>query len=172
MTEKKDQNESERVTIKSEELEKLKAERAEYLEGWKRAKADYENLQKETERERAEFADWANEQVLLRLLPAYDQFEVAMSFTPELKLDTPEDQKAFENWTIGLEAVRSLWKDAGKDFGLDKIDAAGTFNPELHEAVGEEESDSVPPGEIIRVTSNGYRLNGRVIRCAKVVLSK
>lgn len=157
---------------KKDAYEEMKKQRDEYLEGWKRAKADYENLVKETEKARSEYATWANEQVLLQFLPAIDQFEVAMQFIPELKLDAPEDQKAFENWIIGLEAVRSLWKDAAKELGLQKIETRGEMNPELHEAVGEEEHQTIPKGQIIRATVNGWMLDDKVIRCAKVIVSK
>jgi molecular chaperone GrpE len=157
---------------RDENGEDLKKKCDEYLQGWKRAKADYENLQKDTERTRLAFADWARHDCLLRLLPALDQYEVAMRFVPELELRTEKDQKAFENWMIGLEAVRSLWEGAAKDLGLEKIPAAGKLDPKIHEAVGEEESDGVSPGEIIRITVNGYKINGKVIRPAKVIVSK
>jgi molecular chaperone GrpE len=152
--------------------EELKRRCDEYLEGWKRAKADYENLKKETEAARGAFAEWAKEDCLLRLLPAIDQFEVALQFTPELDLESDKDKKAFENWMIGLQAVRSLWEEAANDLGLEKVATAGKFDPNVHEAVGEEEDGDVPPGEIVRATVNGYKINGNVIRPAKVILSK
>lgn len=155
-----------------DDLSKLKAERDEYLEGWKRAKADYENLTRETERKRSEFADWATERVLTQLIPALDQYEVALRFTPKLDGIPEDQQRPFENWIIGLEAVRALWWDAAKDLGLEMVRATGAFDPAIHEAVGEEESDSVPAGEIIRATVNGYALKGKLIRPAKVIVSK
>jgi molecular chaperone GrpE len=172
MSDQHPHEESPPISIRKKDYDKLKAERDEYLNGWKRCRADYENLQKEMKKSRSEFADWANEQVLVRLLPAYDQFEVALSYLPELHLQTPEDQKAFENWVIGLQAIRALWSEAGKDLGLEKIETNGAFDPNMHEAVSEEVSDTVPEGEIIRATVNGYRLNDKIVRCAKVVVSK
>ena len=155
-----------------ESIEELRKKCEEYLDGWKRAKADYENLQKETEEKRKEFTEWAKKDCLLRLLPAIDQYEVALHFTPELDLQSGKDQKAFDNWMIGLEAVRSLWQEAAHELGLEKISTKGKLDQEIHEAVGEEKSNNVPSGEIIRTTVNGYRINGKVIRCAKVIISK
>ncbi|MBD3251074.1 nucleotide exchange factor GrpE, partial [Candidatus Uhrbacteria bacterium] len=80
------------------DIEMLTKERDEYLDGWKRAKADYENLVKETERKKAEYIDWSREQILISLLPAFDQYEVAMQHQPELQLNREADQKAYENW--------------------------------------------------------------------------
>jgi molecular chaperone GrpE len=160
------------ITVRKKDYQRLKDERDEYLNGWKRAKADYENLLKETKKHRAEFAEWANEQVLMRLLPALDQFEVALHFTPDLDSVPAHERRSFETWITGLEAVRTLWQEAAKDLGLDKISVSGTFNPEIHEAVGHETSDTVPAGDVIRATVNGYRLNGKIVRCAKVIVSK
>ncbi|MCW1892425.1 MAG: nucleotide exchange factor GrpE [Candidatus Uhrbacteria bacterium] len=154
------------------DISKLTAERDEYLDGWKRAKADYDNLVRDTERKRSEFADWATERVLTQLIPALDQYEVALKFTPALDAIPVDQRRPFENWIVGLEAVRSLWWDAAKDLGLERVRITGAFDPTLHEAVGEESSDTVPAGEIIRATMNGYLLKGKLIRPAKVVVSK
>lgn len=154
------------------ELERIKKERDEYLDGWKRAKADYDNLIKETERKRTEYTDWANERILTELLPAIDQYETAMQFTPSFEGCAEDQRKRFQNWMVGLEAVRSLWWNAVNDLGLEKIPVQGAFDPVMHDAVGEEEAESVPPGHIIRSTTNGYRLKGKVIRPAKVILNR
>jgi molecular chaperone GrpE len=154
------------------DLEKITVERDQYLDGWKRAKADYENLVREMNQKRSEYAEWATEQVLSDLLPALDQYDLAMQFAPSFET-LPEDQKrTFKNWMIGLEAVRSLWWESAKKLGLERVRTEGAFDPCLHEAVAEEESDSVPSDQLIRVTMNGYSLKGKVIRPAKVVVSK
>lgn len=154
------------------DLEKLKSERDTYLEGWRRAKADYENLVREMGQKKSEYADWATEQVLSELLPALDQYDIAMQFAPSLE-SIPEDQrKQFQNWMIGLEAVRSLWWEAAKRLGLERVKAEGVFDPAIHEAVSEESSETVASGEIVRTMMSGYLLKGKVIRPAKVVVSK
>ena len=149
----------------------LKKERDEYLAGWRRAKADYENLVKDAQRSRDEYVKYANEQALMRILPAIDQYEVALSFAPDLDTIPENARRSFENWMTGLEAVRSLWIEAAKELGLEKVPASGPFNPLLHDAVGEEMTGTVPPGDIVRTTVNGWALNGKVIRAAKVIVS-
>lgn len=138
----------------------------EYLAGWKRSQADYQNLKKETDREKSEFAKYANERLLSDLLPAIDQFALALSYVP-----APDaDRKAWDNWLVGIRAVQALWEQAAKSAGLERIPAEGAFDPSKHEAVGEEEGGE--PGTILRVTQDGWMLNGKVIRPAKVIISK
>lgn len=150
----------------------IQKERDEYLQGWKRAKADYENLVREMNQKKAEYADWATEQVLSDLLPALDQYDIAMQFVPSTDA-LPEDQKKiFKNWIIGLEAVRSLWWDSAKKLGLERVRTDGAFDASMHEAVSEEASESVESGKIIRTMMAGYVLKGKVIRPAKVVVSQ
>ena len=149
----------------------LKKERDEYLAGWRRAKADYDNLVKDAQRSKDAYVKYANEEALIRLLPAIDQYEVALSFAPKLDSIPADARRSFENWITGLEAVRSLWIEAAKELGLEKVRASGPFDPSLHDAVGEEAADAVPSGNIVRATVNGWILNGKVIRAAKVVVS-
>ncbi|MFA5935241.1 MAG: nucleotide exchange factor GrpE [Patescibacteria group bacterium] len=155
----------------SEDVETIKKQSEEYLAGWKRAQADYANLKKESEREKQEFAKYANERLLESLLPAIDQYETALSFTPDL-VGLPEDeQKKFKNWIIGLHAVRALWESAFQAIGLEKVEGTGMFDPNLHEAVSEEAGDG-EAGRIVRTVQDGWKLNGKLIRPAKVVITK
>ena len=154
------------------DVEALQKERDEYLAGWKRAQADYANLQKETESARKEFMKYGTEECLLRLLPAIDQFEVALRFQPALDVIPEDKRRPFETWVTGLQAVKSLWESAAKDLGLESVAISGDLNPTEHEAVSEETDDTIPAGQIIRVTQNGWKLNGKLIRPANVVISK
>jgi molecular chaperone GrpE len=144
----------------------------EYLAGWKRAQADYLNLKKESERERMEFGKYANARLLEELLPTLDQFSLAMRHVPDASKLADGERKTWENWLIGLKAVQSLWEQAAKVQGLERIAAEGSFDPSLHEAVGEEEAENVEAGSISRITEDGWKLHGKVIRPAKVILAK
>jgi molecular chaperone GrpE len=158
--------------ITNSNIEELILERDRNLEGWKRAKADYENLVRETNLKKTEYAEWATEQALSELLPALDQYDIAMKFTPLLESIPDDQRKIFQNWIVGLEAVRTLWWDAAKRLGLDRVKTDGTFDPALHEAVSEESNETVESGTIIRTMMSGYTLKGKLIRPAKVVVSK
>ncbi len=143
----------------------------EYLAGWKRAQADYANLKKTTEREKKEFAKFANEDLLSALLPAIDQYEMALSFTPDLNNIPDEEREKLKNWIIGLQAVRLAWEAAFKEIGLERIPTDCAFDPLIHEAIGEEKSAKNPSGQIVRTMQSGWRLNEKLLRPAKVVIS-
>ncbi|MBI4139014.1 nucleotide exchange factor GrpE [Candidatus Uhrbacteria bacterium] len=153
-------------------LEQVQAQCEEYLAGWKRAQADYANLKKETEREKHEFAKYANERLLSELLPAVDQYDLALSHTPDVSQLPEEDQKKLKNWIIGVHAVRSLWETAFQSIGLELVPTEGPFDPAIHEAVGEEENAEHSEGHIVRVSQPGWTLNGKLLRPAKVIISK
>jgi len=144
----------------------------EFLAGWKRCKADYENLVKETEKKRTETVKYANEQLLTLLLPAIDQYETALAFTPDVSALPDDAQKTLKNWIIGLHAVRDLWEAAFDQIGLRKVPAEGPFDPAIHEAVDEEASESVPTGHVIRVTQDGWKIHDRLLCPAKVIVAK
>lgn len=144
----------------------------EYLAGWKRAQADYANLKKETERERTEFVKYANENLLQEILPAIDQYDVALSHTPDVSGLPEEEQKKLKNWIIGLHAVKALWENAFQSVGLERVRTDGAFDPQIHDAVGREAHETVPKGDIVRATQDGWTLNGKLLRPAKVIISE
>lgn len=155
-----------------DDVETLKTKCEEYLAGWKRAKADYANLQKDVEKEKAELLKYANERLLLNLLPALDQFETALRFFPNVN-ELPEDQRQrFEKWFQGLKAVKSLWENMCAECGLEPLPEVAEFDPQLHEAIGYETSDSVPEGHILRTLHTGWKFHGKLIRPSKVVVAK
>lgn len=151
----------------------LQKERDEYLAGWKRAQADYANLQKEMEKARQEYAKYASEECLIKLLPAIDQYLVALRFQPSLDaIPNGDERRKFETWVTGLQAVATLWEQAAKECGLEQVPATGPLDPAQHEAVSEEAHEDIPAGHIIRIAETGWKLNGKLLRPAKVVMSK
>jgi molecular chaperone GrpE len=150
----------------------LAAKAEEYLAGWKRAQADYQNLKKEVERDRAEYAKYANERLLEKLLPAIDQFALALKFLPDLSALSEAQRKPMENWLVGIRAVQSLWDQLASSIGLERIPTDGAFDPIVHEAAGEEVVEGKESGTIIRVVQDGWRLHGKVLRPARVIIAK
>ena len=142
-----------------------------YLAGWRRAQADYQNLKKEVEVERIERAKYANEKLLRDLLPTLDQFALAMSFIPNVDGLPEADRKTWANWLTGVRAVESLWDQAATQAGLKRIATDGAFDPQLHDAVGQEASDK-PEGEIVRVVQQGWLLHGKVLQPARVIVAQ
>lgn len=157
--------------MENQEIEELKAKCDEYLAGWKRAQADYANLKKDTEKERAEFVKYANAKLLDALLPAIDQLEKALNFSPDISSLPEEEGNKIGAWINGVKAVKALWDNAFQSIGLIRVETTGEFDPKIHEAVSQKPSASVPKGHIISVEQDGWHLRDRLLRSAKVVVS-
>lgn len=143
----------------------------EYLAGWKRAQADYQNLQRERERERQDLAKYANERLLRELLPAFDQYQLAVKYIPSTDSLPDEVKRLWEQWLVGVKAVEGLWNQAAQQAGLERIATDGIFDPQFHEAVAEEVSDQLE-GAILKVLTPGWKLHGRVLQAARVIIAK
>ena len=151
-----------KVSIKKDNWEEKAGE---YLAGWQRAKADYENLQKDLARQKAEYVNFANSNLIMELLPVYDNFKIAFK-------SIPEDQKN-NGWVVGFEHIKNqLWKLLENN-GIEEIKAVGEiFNPEKHEAMESVNDDKYKDDEIVKEIKAGYLWNGKVIQATKVVVCK
>ena len=146
-------------------LENLKKECEEYKSGWMRAQADYQNLQKEVERKRSEWVKMSEAQILEDFIPVYDNFKKA--FNHEV------DAEKLNNWKKGIEYIMKQFGDILGRYSVETIKTVGEkFNPELHETVGEEDMEGMEAGMIVREAESGYKTGDRVIKCAKVIISK
>ncbi len=144
---------------------------AEYIAGWKRAIADYENLKKQTAEDKKNFTEYAHEQLLNDLLPAVDQFETALKFLPDISQLPDPHKKQIENWLVGIKAVNQLWEQSFNEIGLIKIPTDCEFDPNLHTAISQESDPEQPDGAILRTVQTGYKLKTKVLRPAKVVVN-
>ena len=141
------------------ELESAKKQAEEYLNGWKRAKADYLNREREIEKEKVQWIKFANLELILNLLPILDSFEQSIK-------NLPVDLKDNE-WTKGVLKIKEQFESFLKNQGVEKIKTIGEkFNPEFHEAA--EKRGEI--NEIIEEVQTGYTMHGQVIRPAKVVI--
>jgi molecular chaperone GrpE len=139
------------------ELDECKKQAEEYLNGWKRAQADFINYKKDEARRIQDLIKFGNEGLILKFLDIIDDLERALNHAPE---GIPPD------WLSGTEQVNKNAQALLKKYGVEKIKTVGEqFNPEFHEAVSGE-GDNI--GEEIRA---GYTMNGKVIRPARVVLT-
>ncbi|TAL19520.1 nucleotide exchange factor GrpE [Patescibacteria group bacterium] len=155
--------------LKSEEIDwKIRAE--EYLAGWKRAMADYQNREKELAREKQEFARFAATALFTEFLPVLDNLCEAVAHIPDAQKEL--------GWVKGVVLIQKQFEDALTRHEVRAFGAAGdVFDTSRHEAVGEEpgEPGDFGPGEpnkVVRVIAPGYELAGRVIRPAKVIVGK
>jgi len=137
---------------------------AEYLGGWKRALADYQNLQKETSEKSKEWMEIGVSRVIERLAPIFNNLNQAIEHIPAEQKTQP--------WAVGISYIKNNFLDLLTEFGLSLIPTVGQpFDPNLHEAVGEDESDG-ESGIIVREASAGFKKGERVILPAKVIVRK
>jgi len=159
--EKKELN-LEELKKKLEECQKLKDE---YLTGWQRARADLLNYKKEELKRVGELIKYAGEGFILKILPILDNFEIADKNLPE---DLKNDEKI-----KGILKIKTQIKDFLKSQGVEEIECLGKkFDPNLHEVVEEVNKEGVEPGTVIEEIRKGYKINGRLLRPAKVRVTK
>ncbi|MDP3975231.1 MAG: nucleotide exchange factor GrpE [Candidatus Jorgensenbacteria bacterium] len=136
--------------------------RDEYLDGWKRAKADFANYQKDEAARAAALAKFANEVVLADLLHVLDSFDLGLA-----TVDEKDPARK------GMELIRGQLEEVMRRHGVARISVkpGDVFDPARHEAVGEIES-GIPPSAVAEEVGAGYLLHGKMVRPARVKLSK
>ena len=143
--------------------EELEAEAAKWKEISLRTAAEMDNLRKRTTREREDAIRYANQRLLEDLIPVIDNFEMGMQAAAQ-------DTKSMIY--IGMDMVRRQLNEFLAGQGVEEIPTAGNFDPNLHDAVAQEECGDGEEGRILRVTRRGFKLRDRLIRPASVVVSK
>jgi molecular chaperone GrpE len=158
---KKDENAGP-VADEADALVAAQQARDEYLAGWQRSKADFINYKKEETNRMKEMAQDGNEGLIKDLISVLDNFDLA--------LRTLETAGPVEK---GIYLIRTQIEDILKKRGLEKIElkAGDMFDPAVAEALSEVESES-PPGTIVQEIEPGYRLHEKVLRPARVIVSK
>jgi molecular chaperone GrpE len=153
-----------------QEIEELKQKAAKADEHWDRllrTTADLENFKKRAARERQEAIKFANAALLEKLIPALDNFDMALAAANNAESHSMESLKT------GITMIYNQLKAALADTGLEEIDATNQpFDPNLHEAVSHQESADVPEGQVLQQLRKGYKLRERLIRPASVVVAR
>ncbi len=127
-----------------------------YLDSWRRCQADFENYKKDQARAREEFVKYAKTGVVEQILPVLDNFEASLSHVPEKEKDSA--------WVAGITHIKRQIEDVLRNNSVEEIAVkiGDKFDPEIHEAVAGK-------GEKVKkVLQKGYRLNGRILRAAKI----
>ena len=147
------------------DCEKMKVEMEEYITGWQRALADYKNLQKETTTRMGEWARMSERQILEEFIPVYDHLKMAINN------EQLADKK--DPWLEGVRYVAKQFDGILKAHDIEDIKTIGEkFDPTFHEAAGEEKAEGQEPGIIVREISSGYKMGDKVIKPAKVIITK
>lgn len=134
-----------------------------YLSQLKYAKADMENLQKQTQKRIEDTISRANGRLLMQLLPILDELEMAIKASKNGETNIVE----------GVDMVKGKLQKVMMSEGVTPIDALGEpFNPRYHEAVLEVDTEDHPDGTVIEELRKGYTYNSRVLRASMVKVAK
>jgi molecular chaperone GrpE len=145
-------------------LADLQRERDDYHDRWLRKSAEFDNYRKRIDRERREHGDQAVMAMLLELLRVVDDFDRALT------VDAGESGAAYRK---GVELIHAKLNDLLKKHGVRPMDAVGAdFDPNLHQAVVQEESAGHRDGEVIEEMQKGYMIGDRLLRPAMVKVAK
>ena len=140
------------------EAEQLRGERDQLLDRLARLQAEFENARKRTEREKADYRDYATGNVVEQFLPVLDNFELA------LKAKGSADQLR-----SGVELIVKQMEEALRQLGVAPIAAVGEeFDPRYHEALGSVERDDLPDHFVAEEIRRGYKLRDRLLRPSMV----
>lgn len=152
--------EVEELNAEVDELRKLNAALKDQM---LRTQAEAENFRKRMRREKDEFARFAREGFVRDLLPVKDNLERAL-------LHANEDP---ESIVAGVKLTLEQFDSTFKTMGVECVDCHGqAFDPELHEAMNQVESDEHEPNTVVGELQKGYQLNGRLLRPAMVTVAK
>lgn len=142
-------------------LEACQEKADEYLAGWRRAMADYQNREKDLSREKQELKQTVTMMIFSDLLPVLDNLRQAF-------VHVPADQQSLA-WVQGIKYIIKQFEDVLAHQGVKPFSSLGLpFDPMRHDAVGEEVGE--PVGGVVREVMSGYEMNGKVLRAARVLI--
>ena len=171
------------------EIDLLKAQAEEHKNNWQRALADYRNLQKEIMAMRSQWAQMSEENILQNFIPVYENFKQAFSSlspSSQAGVGGVAEDGTWQGWKQGIEYIMKQFGDVLKSYNVQEIKTVGEkFDPHWHEAVSalepalnQDESGSgriqgkIEPGTILKEVEGGYKMGDKVIKPARVIISK
>jgi len=149
----------------TQQLEAAEQRASEAESGWQRARADYQNLKRRSEEQRAESAGIAGDRLLIRVLDLADDFDLAVEHIPEEAKDSA--------WVEGITAIDRKLRALLEAEGIDSMAGEGEpFDPQTQQAISYEDTADVPDGTVIKVLQRGFTINGRILRPALVAVAR
>jgi molecular chaperone GrpE len=159
--EKREQDPAKKIQA---QLEEKTREAAENFDKWLRARAEFENFKKRAQKERADTIKFGNESLLQAMLPALDNLARAV--------EEGKKTKEIDSLLKGVEITHRQFLSVLEKYGVRPIQAVGDFfNPEKHEALAQEENEEEAQ-KVIAEVEKGYLFHDRLLRPAKVIVSK
>jgi molecular chaperone GrpE len=133
--------------------------------GWQRARADYANLKRRADEERADLTASASDRLLLRVVDLADDFDLAVEHAPDDVRDTP--------WMEGIGVIDRKLRGLLEAEGVLPMGMEGEpFDPHTQQAISYEDDTSVPDGTVTRVLQRGYTIRDRVLRPTLVAVAR
>jgi len=156
---------AEQVEHDLDELTATKRERDEYLELAQRTRADFDNYRKRVAKQAEEALRRSKAELARELVPVLDNLERA--------LETAEAAEDADALAKGVGLVRDELRAILERAGVQAYDPAGeAFDPSWHEAISTRAEEGIPGGQVLETLERGYRLDGQVLRAARVVVSE
>jgi molecular chaperone GrpE len=147
----------------------LQEEKEEFKDKYLRALANYENLRKRTVQERQKAYDTAQEDLFRKILPILDDFKRA--FESLQKSEKHKDD--YKSFYEGIRLVHSNFENLLKIHNIEPFESTGKkFDPSKHEAIHVIEKNDEEEGKILEETQSGYKIRDKILRPAKVIVSK
>ena len=147
------------------EVGEISREKDQFKQMFLRAQADFINYKKRVEEDREELEKYASSRLILKLLPAMDEFRLAIDHASESDADS--------SWLQGIKLIQRKLNSVLESEVVTRIEAEGReFDPLEHEAMGYSESSDHDEGQVVSVVRDGYKMHDRVIRPAMVILAK
>jgi molecular chaperone GrpE len=161
---------AEQPALTPEQLADLQSRAAKAQEHWDRllrTTADFDNFKKRAAREKQDAIKYATESLLQKVIPVLDNFEMALAAAQN---SSAADIKSLQD---GVAMIHTQLKSTLTEAGLEEVDATGKpFDPNMHEAVSQQESDTVAEGHVLQQLRKGYKLRERLLRPATVIVAK
>lgn len=151
----------------AEKLKAAEAAASENYDKYLRAVAELENFKKRSARDQEERIQYSHEQILKELIKVLDDFDRVMAHLPK------DDSPVVKTLVEGIELVHRDLLKAMKKFGLKEIITEGqSFDPHLHEAIAQVETNDHAEGAIVECHRKGYQFHHRLLRAATVTVAK
>ena len=160
----------EEEAVEADPLEEALAEAAEYKDKYLRAHADFENAKRRLEKDKANAVAYANESFAKDILAVLDSFENAIASMENT--DSEDSSEVLANIKEGVDLTYEQLKKILEKNSIKEVDCSGEFDPEVHQAIMQVESDDHKEGDIVQVMQKGYTIKDRVLRPSMVSTCK
>jgi molecular chaperone GrpE len=160
---------TEEETQEVDPLESAQAEAAEYKDKYLRAHADFENAKRRLEKDKMNAVSYANESFAKDILAVMDSFENALA---SMENSDQESSEVLANMKEGVNLTFEQLKKILEKNSIKEVSCEGEFNPEVHQAIMQVESDDHEEGDVVQVMQKGYTIKDRVLRPAMVSTCK